>query len=171
MELIYYPNPILMKKTSRIEPGENELREKIRAMFEIMYANKGIGLAGPQAGWSKRLFILNIDGTESETEMVFINPRIVSHSGTLNEEEGCLSFPGIYIRVKRHKELMVEYEDLDGNVQRLPCEGLLARAVQHEIDHLDNILLIHRMSHTDRIRNKKYLDELKMEYQASLEAD
>jgi peptide deformylase len=169
MELVIYPNPILMKKTRKVEPDEKDLAAKIRKMFDIMYEHKGIGLAGPQAGWNVRLFVANVEGSGDNHEEVFINPRIVSRTGTTNEPEGCLSFPGLYVNVRRDREIVVEYEDQDFKTQRRSCDGLLARAIQHELDHLDNILLVHRMSHTDKIRNKKLLEELKEEYESTLE--
>ena len=162
MELIYYPNSLLMAKTRALEKSEENLAENIRAMFDIMYHNKGIGLAGPQAGWSVKLFILNLSGErEGGREMIFINPRILSRSGTATEPEGCLSFPGLFVDIRRDQEIEVAFEDEEFNTQRLECDGLLSRAVQHEIDHLDNILLVHRMSHTEKVKNKKLLEDLK----------
>lgn len=171
MELIYYPNPLLMQKTRPIQANEPDLEPNIRRMFELMYENNGIGLAAPQVGWNARLFILNINGTPEGEERVLINPRIISRSGTVNDAEGCLSFPGLFVKVKRSRDITVEYEDLEFRPHQTKCDGLLARAVQHEMDHLDNILLVHRMSHTEKIRNRNLLDDLKENYESSLEED
>ncbi len=171
MELIYYPNPLLLQKTRPVGSGEAELAEKIGQMFELMYANNGIGLAAPQVGWDARLFVLNIKGSADGEEHVFINPRITTRSGTASDSEGCLSFPGLFVKVKRTREISVEYEDLEFKTHQIKCDGLLARAIQHEMDHLDNVLLVHRMSHTDKIRNRNLLDDLEERHESSLEED
>jgi len=171
MELIYYPNPLLMDKTRPVKSDEVDLAQKIHRMFELMYENNGIGLAAPQVGWDARLFVLNIGGSKEGEERVFINPRIITRTGTANDTEGCLSFPGLYVKVKRTREITVEYEDMEFKTCQTKCDGLLARAVQHEMDHLDNVLLVHRMSHTDKIRNRKLLDDLREQHDSSLEED
>ncbi len=166
MELIYYPNPLLMDKTRPVRHDEADLGEKIRRMFELMYENNGIGLAAPQVGWDARLFVLNIMGSADGEERLFINPRIITRTGTVSDTEGCLSFPGLFVKVKRTREITVEYEDIDFKAGQTKCDGLLARAVQHEMDHLDNVLLVHRMSHTDKIRNRNLLDDLKERHES-----
>jgi peptide deformylase len=171
MDLVYYPNPVLMEKNRDVKPDEENLAEKIRQMFDIMYRNKGVGLAAPQAGWNVRLFVANPDGTGPETEKVFINPRIISASGSVTDAEGCLSFPGLYVTVTRALEVEVEYEDAEFKTRREKLNGFMARIVQHEKDHLDSILMIHRISHADRVRNKKLLEELKERYASSAESD
>jgi peptide deformylase len=183
MELIFYSNPILMAKNREVAPDEENLAENIRTMFDIMYAHDGIGLAAPQAGWNVRLFVLNVDQPSEEEgrttgdgaarqhdkEMVFINPRILSSSGAETGAEGCLSFPGLYVNIRRKREILVEYQDLEFKTNQLRCEDLLARAVQHETDHLDNILLVHRMSHTEKVKNRNLLDNLKERYADSID--
>ena len=170
MDLIYYPNPLLQKKNRDVEPGEDNLRDKIERMFEIMYRNKGVGLAAPQVGWNVRLFVANPDGGGRDKEKVFINPRIISSSGSVNEAEGCLSFPALYVTVNRALEVEVEYNDADFNTLRAKFEGFMARIVQHENDHLEGILMIHRISQADKVRNKKLLEDLKERYASSVES-
>lgn len=160
MKLIHYPHPLLLKRTRIIQPDEPCLDEKIRTMFEIMYQHKGVGLAGPQAGWDARIFVANPAGQGTEKEWVAINPRIVSSSGRVSEEEGCLSFPGIYVTVIRAKKIEVEYQDRTFTSQRRTLQDFDARVFQHEFDHLENILLVHRMSHTDKVKNRQLLLEL-----------
>jgi len=171
MELIYYPNPLLMKTTRPITRDEPDLDAKIERMIEIMYGNDGIGLAGPQVGWNSRLFIIDLQGNGSDGIHVFRNPRILSSSGTATEAEGCLSFPGLYVKVKRNRDVVVEYEDQNFDTCQMSCNGLMARAVQHEHDHLENILLVHRMSHTDKIKNRHLLDGLKERHSSSGKSD
>jgi peptide deformylase len=170
MDLIYYPNPLLQKKNRDVAPDEENLREKIGQMFEIMYRHKGVGLAAPQAGWNVRLFIANPDGGGPEKEKVFINPRIISSSGSVNEAEGCLSFPTLYVTVNRALEVEVEYKDANFNTLRETFEGFMARIVQHENDHLEGILMIHRISQADKVRNKRLLEDLKERYALSVES-
>ncbi|UCG39322.1 MAG: peptide deformylase [bacterium] len=164
MDLIYYPNPLLRKKNRDLTPDDGNLPEKIRQMFEIMYRNKGVGLAAPQVGWNVRLFIANPEGGGAEREKVFVNPRIVSSSGSVSEAEGCLSFPGLYITVNRGLEVDVEYRDADFKTHRETFNGFMARIVQHEYDHLEGILMIHRISQAEKVRNKRLLDELEERY-------
>ncbi len=167
MELIYYPNPLLLVKTIPVKPDglekDEDLWQKIGEMFEIMYRHKGVGLAAPQVGWNARLFIANASGNDKNGELTFINPRIKMSHGRTTEEEGCLSFPGIYAMVERAQEIEVEYENEKFETLCMNCDGLLARIVQHEMDHLDKLLLVHRMSHTDKIRNKRQLEEMEAE--------
>jgi peptide deformylase len=161
MELIYYPHPALTEPTKDIHPGDwEDLESRIREMFEIMYRNKGVGLAGPQVAWSVNLCIINPTGEEKD-ELVLLNPKIVSTEGAVEDEEGCLSFPGIYAKVRRANAVVVEYEDQRFEPKRMDCNDLMARIVQHELDHLDNVLLVHRMSKTDKFKNRKRLEELK----------
>jgi peptide deformylase len=167
MNLIYYPNPLLLEKNSVVEPGEENLSEKIEQMFDIMYRNKGVGLAAPQVGWNMRLFIANPDGNGPDTEKVLINPRIISSTGNVTDAEGCLSFPGLYVTVNRAHEVEVEYQDAKFETHRDKFNGFMARIVQHENDHLDAILMIHRISHADRVRYKKLLEDLKERYASS----
>ncbi len=155
-----------MMKTREIDSDEPGLDEKIRTMFEIMYQHKGVGLAAPQVGWNVRLFIANPAGQGIENEWVAINPRIVSNTGRVSEEEGCLSFPAIYVSVIRSKRIEVEYLDREFTPQRLSLDNFDARVFQHEFDHLENILLVHRMSHTDKIKNKQLLLDLEIRFES-----
>lgn len=161
MDIVYYPHPALLEPTKAVEPDQAEgLGEKIREMFDLMYRYRGVGLAAPQVAWNVRLFIVNPTG-EAEDERVLINPRIIGSDGNEEGEEGCLSFPGIYAKVRRALNITVEYQDERFESHKLDCSGLLARIIQHELDHLDNILLVHRMTEADKFINRKKLKELK----------
>ncbi|MHC4944713.1 MAG: peptide deformylase [Planctomycetota bacterium] len=161
MELVHYPHPALLVKTHSIKPGDcDDMDERIAKMFEIMYQDNGVGLAAPQVGWSVRLFVMN-PTLEKEDELVLINPKITAADGREIGEEGCLSFPGIYAKILRAQSIVVEFQDQSFNSQRREFSDFPARVIQHEIDHLDNILLIHRMSEAEKSLNKKKLKELK----------
>ena len=162
MELIYYPNPILKKQSKPLERIDQKVRDAVREMFSIMYRHKGVGLAAPQVGWSKRLFVINLSGNPLEgTEKVYINPRITAQEGEVLEEEGCLSIPEVRGRVLRSNKVTVRAQDLDGKVFSEEAVELHARALQHELDHLDGILFIERLGAADQLTIKKALKNLK----------
>lgn len=121
------------------------MRKLVHEMFETMYAEEGIGLAAPQIGVSKRFFVMDV-GEEGTKPQAVVNPVIVEQSGSDRGEEGCLSLPGLVGVVERSAEIVVEACDPDGNPLRIEASDLLARCIQHEIDHLDGVLFIDRLS-------------------------
>ena len=146
-EIVKYPDPILERKTEPVTEFSDELRKFVDDMFESMYAAKGIGLAAPQVGVSKRLTVIDLSFKERpEDRIILINPEIILKEGKQYEEEGCLSLPEIREKVSRAAKVQVRAQDLDGNWFELEGTELLARAFQHEIDHLDGILFIRRVS-------------------------
>ncbi|RMG07757.1 MAG: peptide deformylase [Planctomycetota bacterium] len=158
--ILTYPDPRLRRTAEPVEEVTPELRERVQAMFPLMYEAKGIGLAAPQIGWNKRLFVINVTG-EKEDELALINPRILEKGGgTWLMEEGCLSLPGIHGKVRREKRIVVEAEDLDGNVLEIECDGLVARCILHEYDHLDGVLFIDRLSPAKKQSLKRKLRAL-----------
>ncbi len=128
-----------------VDAFDDELRRLIHDMFEVMYAEEGIGLAAPQIGISKRFFVMDV-GEPGTRAQAIVNPVIVEESGSEKGEEGCLSLPGLVGEVERAAKIMVEGQDPDGNPLRLEASELVARCIQHEIDHLDGILFIDRLS-------------------------
>lgn len=138
-----YPDDILRKKTAKIkDPLSKEIQELIPQMFDAMHASNGLGLAAPQVGKDLRLCIIEEDGVQ----YVLINPQITAQSKkTILMEEGCLSFPKQFMLIKRPEEVKVRYLDKDGKACKIKAQGLLARAFQHEIDHLDGKLIIDRV--------------------------
>ncbi len=155
MQVIHYPHPTLRHKSKPLRRVDRELRHMIAEMFELMYAHDGIGLAANQVDLPYRLFVLNLtaDPNEKGEELVFINPVIPRRfGGQATAEEGCLSFPGIYAPVSRPAEIVVTGFDLSGNEIKLACKGLLARAVQHEFDHLDGTVFIDRVADDERLK-------------------
>jgi peptide deformylase len=152
MQIVSYPHPALRWKSKPITRIDADLKQMVRAMFDLMYATNGIGLAANQVAVPLRLFIMNAtaDAAESAAEHVFLNPEIVRRKGSVEAEEGCLSLPGLYGQVRRSEKIVVNAFDLDGREFEMDLEDLEARVVQHENDHIDGILFIDRMSETAR---------------------
>lgn len=161
--VVCYPDPILRRKTAPITEIDDDVRRRAQEMVEIMYQAKGVGLAGPQAGWGARICVLNCTG-EKGAEGVYINPRIVKAEGDETLEEGCLSLPGIHVKIRRTTWVNVEAYDLNGNELYIEAEGIEARAWQHEIDHLDGVLIVDRMSPAQRLFHARALKELEQDY-------
>jgi peptide deformylase len=146
-EIVKYPDPILQKSTEPVTEFDDELQALVDDMFESMYAAQGIGLAAPQVGISKRLTVIDLSFKKNpEEKIVLINPQIIHKEGRQNEEEGCLSLPEIREKVSRAVKVRVRAQDVTGKWFEIDGEELLARAFQHEIDHLDGILFIFRVS-------------------------
>ncbi len=164
MDIRVYPDPVLREPCPVVEAFDAGLADLASAMVRSMHENRGLGLAAPQVGESVRLCIVSPDG-EPGHETVLVNPEITETDGWMTEDEGCLSFPGIYVRVGRHARLRVRYQDVEGRSHEMEAEGLLARAVQHELDHLDGRLLVNRMSTMQRMANRRRLAELQRRYE------
>ena len=146
-EIVKYPDPVLERKTEPVIEFDDELRMLVDDMFESMYAAKGIGLAAPQIGLSKRLTIIDLSFKEKpEDKIVLVNPEIVFRQGKQYEEEGCLSLPEIREKVSRAAKVRVKAQNLKGEWFEMEGDELLARAFQHEIDHLEGILFFRRVS-------------------------
>jgi peptide deformylase len=168
MEVVVYPDPRLLQKTAPIAAVTDEVRAKAAEMLRLMYADHGVGLAAPQVGWSVKLFVANPTGDPSqrEQEVVLVNPRLVKRSGRVRGEEGCLSFPGIYVEVERAKDVDVEYTDLAGVLHKERWSDFKARVFQHELDHLQNVLLVHRMTEGDKLQHAEALADLRRDFEA-----
>lgn len=163
MELLLYPDPALKHPPSRVERFDEALREQARAMFDVMYKAKGVGLAGPQVDYRWRIAVINISW-EPKDEIILVNPEVSALSGQEIDEEGCLSFPGLMGKVERAKTCTVRAFGLDGKPIEVTGEGLLARALQHETDHLDGILFVTRLSPAERQVMKKDLKDLEQKW-------
>jgi peptide deformylase len=156
-----YGDAVLRAKTERIAEERSRLAPLFADMAETMRAERGVGLAAPQVGVSKRIAVMNPEPDNDETLIRMVNPRIVAVSDELETlEEGCLSVPGIRGEVARHVWVEVSYEDEKGVERKLRAEGLLARIVQHELDHLDGVLFIDRLSLAKRALIKPKLKGL-----------
>ena len=160
--IVKYPDPVLEQKAEDVTNFDTpELHRFIEDMFESMYAAKGVGLAAPQVGVSQRLTVIDCSGGEGEPEkIVLINPRIVHMEGKQVGEEGCLSIPGFREDVKRAKICKVRAQDAKGEWFEIAGEDLLARAMQHEIDHLNGKLFISHISLLKRDLIKRKIKRL-----------
>lgn len=146
-EIVKYPDPVLERAGEPVTEFDDELQKLVDDMFESMYAAKGIGLAAPQIGISKRLTVIDLSFKERpEDKIVLVNPEVIAREGKQYEEEGCLSLPEIREKVSRAAKVRVRAQNVKGEKFELEGEELLARAFQHEIDHLDGILFIRRLS-------------------------
>jgi peptide deformylase len=137
---------VLRRQAAEVTEIDEDLRLLIADMFETMYEAEGIGLAGPQVGVSRRVIVVDLQSEGSEP-LALINPEVVEAGGaTSKAEEGCLSIPGVSALVERPEQVVVEARDRDGHPVRIEAEGLLSRCLQHEIDHLEGILFVDRIS-------------------------
>jgi len=142
LELLKYPHPLLKKKSKKVSKIDNSIKRLIRDMAETMYFNKGVGLAAPQVGISKQ--IMTVDTGKGLISL--INPTVVSKEGEIQMEEGCLSFPDVSLNVTRSKKVTIKGLNPEGEEVVIDAEELIARVFQHEIDHLEGILIIDRVS-------------------------
>ena len=146
-EIVKYPDPVLQRECEPVTEFDAALATLVEDMFESMYAAKGIGLAAPQIGIPKQLTIIDLSfGKEPNDKLVLVNPEIIFREGKQYEEEGCLSLPEIREKVSRSAKVKVRAQDIHGEWFELDGEELLARAFQHEIDHLHGILFFARVS-------------------------
>jgi peptide deformylase len=147
LPILQPPHPALRTRASAIEAVDDDLRRLVADMFETMYKAPGIGLAAPQVGVSRRVVVLDVAEGEERRPMVLINPEILWRSPERSTaEEGCLSLPEQFAEVTRPVAVRLRYRDQAFAPQELAAEGLLARCVQHEVDHLDGILFVDHLS-------------------------
>lgn len=158
LPILEFPDPRLRTKAQPVEQVDESLRKLIEDMFETMYAAPGIGLAATQVNVHKRVLVIDISEQRNE-RLALINPQIVGHSGMEETEEGCLSVPGIYEKVKRAEKIRVRALDRDGKQIELDADGLLAVCVQHEMDHLEGKLFVDYLSDLKRTRIRKKLEK------------
>ena len=163
LKIVHYPEPVLLtvgKPVGEEEFGEN-LQKLVEDMFETMYSAQGVGLAAPQVGISKRFFVMDVPTDEGKSNRIaLINPEIITQEGEQYGDEGCLSFPGIYTKVRREVRTVVRYQDVFGNLQELDCTDLSARCVLHETDHCDGIIFLDRMTSLKRELAKRKIKKL-----------
>ena len=150
LKILTLGNDVLRKKCSSVVDFDKKLEDLVVAMIDSMHSNNGIGLAGPQIGVEKRLFVCHVP---KEEPRVFINPEIIGTSQEISPyEEGCLSIPGVYSEVMRPRAITVQAWTLKGKPFKMDTEGILARVIQHEIDHLKGVLFIDHLTEKKRMR-------------------
>ena len=162
VKVLKYPHPILKYKSKPLQKINQDIRDIVAEMLEIMYAADGVGLAANQVGLPFRLFVMNPSGhkEDKENEYVFINPVILKKTGKVADSEGCLSFPDVYADVIRSESIEVESISLFGEEQHFRWKDRPARIVQHEIDHLNGISFADRLTATAKIGINAELEEL-----------
>ncbi len=157
MDILIFGHPALKEKAEPVNNIDEDLKKIIKKMAETMYKVKGLGLAANQVGILKRFFIMDASQKEGKNKLeIYINPEILEAEGSIIYEEGCLSVPGYYAKVKRFNKLYIRAYDLEGKIFERELEGLEAIVFQHEYDHLDGILFIDRLSPLKKQLFKKW---------------
>ena len=165
LRIVFYPHPTLRRKSKPVRRVDAELARIVREMFDLMYQFKGVGLAANQIDLPLRLFIANPAGEAGKgDEYVFINPVLSRPKGSEEAEEGCLSFPELYAPVRRPKQITVNAYNLKGEELKAEVDGMLARIVQHETDHLDGVQFVDRVSDAGRKSVQPVLDEFDINF-------
>jgi peptide deformylase len=171
--LTYIGNPVLRTRTEPVTEITDEIRALIRDMYETMHAANGVGLAANQVGVGLRIAVLGIPGERDDevTHLTMINPEFSDPRGNQNGDEGCLSIPGLFEPLRRAKQVTLRAYNEKLEAYTLECEGLFARAVQHECDHLNGLLFVDRLSALKRGRLRRELRSIEEEHRsASAEA-
>jgi len=160
-EILKYPHPMLKRRSEKVERIDEETRRMVEDMTETMYHANGIGLAACQIGISRRVIVLDVSPIDPEHDLfAMINPEVISEEGEIDHEEGCLSVPDCFEKVKRREKICVRGLSPDGKEIEVVGEGILAFALQHEIDHLNGIIILDRMS---RLKREIYRNKVKKE--------
>jgi peptide deformylase len=161
MKIVKYPHPALRHKAMPVTAITKDLHLQVGAMLELMYAQEGLGLAAPQVDWPSRVLVINFaaDPERKDQEFVAINPVILEQKGTIDDREGCLSFPGLFAKVRRAKTIKVQAYNLKGELYEMSAVDLPARVWQHEIDHLDGVLFIDKLGMLGRMNSRKALED------------
>jgi peptide deformylase len=159
LPILKYPDPFLKRKAKAVERVTAEIRGKAERLIDTMFAAHGLGLAATQVGWDARIAVVSEKG-ERGGEIVLVNPEIVDTWGSDALEEGCLSFPNVAAVITRRKGVKVRYTGLDGAEHEVDSETMLARCCLHEIDHLDGITFLAKMTPADKLANRRALRSL-----------
>ena len=156
LEIFQLGNDVLRVNAKRIGKVDLDTRNLAKDMLKSMYSAKGIGLAAPQVGISKELLVIDINFEDSAAEpLILINPEITAFGNTLNSyEEGCLSIPGVYLNVIRPSTIKLKFSDEMGRPRKMNADGLLARCIQHEVDHLRGVLFVDRVTSTEDLKSE-----------------
>ena len=169
MEVVHYPDPALRRGGRPVEVFDEDLRKLAQDMLDTMYEAGGVGLAAPQVARDVSLLVLNESGKREDTanERVFINPKVLRKKGHEFGEEGCLSFPELFAEVERSTMIRVAWRDLDGGEHEDQFDGWIARILQHEIDHLNGVLFVDRLSSVEKVRVRSDLQEFERRFRDS----
>ena len=170
MKIVRYPHPSLRHVAKPLPAIDKDVQLKIGAMLDLMYEGKGLGLAGPQVVYPFQVFVMNLEPEQKDKEAVFINPIIIDRKSSVEGEEGCLSFPGLYQRVRRSKTISYRAYNLKGEmIEATTTSDLEARLWQHEVDHLHGELFIDKMGPLARLNSRGELQQFEREYKKAQE--
>ena len=171
MKIVHYPHPALRHPARPVGSIDKKLHLQIGEMMGLMYDAKGLGLAAPQVALPFQLLVMNITGdpAKPECEEVFLNPTIVERRGIVDDEEGCLSFPGLYQKIRRAKTIKIHAYDIKGQPVERIVSDLEARAWQHEIDHLNGVLFIDKMGPIARLTSRSSVKNFEREFRLAQE--
>jgi peptide deformylase len=170
MKIVRYPHPSLRHVAKPLTGIDKQVQLQVGAMLDLMYEGKGLGLAGPQVVYPFQVFVMNLDPENKDKQAVFINPVIIDRKSTIEGEEGCLSFPGLYQRVRRAKSVRYRAYDLKGDlIEGTTTNDLEARVWQHEVDHLHGELFIDKMGPIARLAARNDLKAFEREYRKAQE--
>jgi len=159
LQLIEYPHPALLRRAKPLLRIDDAVCDAVEQMFEIMYQAEGVGLAANQVALPYRLFIVNLEArSDAGEELVFVNPTLSRPRGTAVQEEGCLSLPGLRMDVRRPERIIVDAWSLNGKPMHFDIDGLLARVVQHEFDHLEGRLFTDRLPDAAAIEARRSIE-------------
>ena len=160
LQIVYYPDPVLHRPAAPLDQVSGRVRAVARRMLELMHAASGVGLAAPQVGLAWRLFVANPTG-DARDDRAFVNPRLSDAARQLTDlEEGCLSLPEIRGMIRRPSAITIAALDEQGQALQMRSDGFASRIWQHEVDHLNGVLIIQRMTPMDRTVNRRKLKEL-----------
>jgi peptide deformylase len=171
MKIVKYPHPALRYVSRPLTAIDEKVRTHAAKMLDLMVEARGLGLAANQVGLPYQLLVLNLsnDGQEGEVDRVFINPEILERKGAVEDEEGCLSFPDLYAKVRRAKTVKVRAYNLKGELREITESDLNARLWQHEVDHLNGILFIDKMGPIAKLASRGALKEFEREFRRAQE--
>jgi peptide deformylase len=171
MKIVHYPHPALRHKARPLTQIDKDLRLAVGRMFELMYEAVGLGLAATQVALPHQLLVMNMTGKaeEKDQECVYINPVIVERKGYQEGDEGCLSFPGLFQKVRRAKTVKVQAYDMQGQLIELTASDLEARAWQHELDHLDGVLYIDKFGPIAKLSARGSIKEFERKFRQAQE--
>jgi len=171
MKIVHYPHPSLRHKARPLTTIDKELRLQVGQMLDLMYEAKGLGLAATQVALPFQLLVMNMTGDpqQRDQEAVYVNPVIIERKGTQEGDEGCLSFPGLYQKVRRAKTVRIAAYNLQGQPVELTAGDLEARAWQHELDHLDGVLYIDKMGMVSKLAARSSIKDFERQFRRAQE--
>lgn len=171
MKIVHYPHPALRHRSRPLTSIDQHIHAHVREMFELMYEARGLGLAANQVALPYQLLIMNLtgDAEQRDQEVAFINPVILERKGVIDDEEGCLSLPGLYQKVRRARTVKVQAYNLQGALVEIEAGELAARCWQHEVDHLHGVLFIDKVGPIGKLAIRGVLKEFELTYRKAQE--